>query len=108
VIDCVVTADRDFAHAVRLSDSKLLDEYAAGVKTLDAAIAAGTIKPDEVGKNFRALQAAFFKAMNSQYADYQANMAQDFASESRDHGTDMRSGGMSSMDGMNNMGGMGY
>jgi len=108
VIDCVVAADRDFAHAVRLTNSKPLDDYTAGVKTLDAGIAAGTVKPDEVAKNFHALQTGFFKAMNSLYADYEANMAQDFASESRDQGTTgMRSG---SMDGMNNMGmnGMGY
>src|SRR5580704_16220664 len=31
VVDCVATADSDFAHAVRLNDSKILGDYMAGV-----------------------------------------------------------------------------
>lgn len=105
VIDCVVTADREFAHAVRLTDLKPLDDYAAAVKVLDDGIAAGTVKPDEVGKNFHAIQATFFKAMDRLYADYEFKMAQDFAAQSNDqNNAGMHAGGMNSMD---NMGGMG-
>jgi hypothetical protein len=79
VVDCVAAADSDFAHAVRLNDSKILGDYLAGVKSLDADILAGKLKPEELAKTFRGLQGSFFKAMNDKYAEYQASMTQDMA-----------------------------
>src|SRR5476649_865836 len=50
VIDCVVAADSAFAHAVHLSDSRILNTYLTGMKALDAGIVAGSVKPDEIAK----------------------------------------------------------
>ena len=106
VVDCVVAADSAFAHAIHLSDPRLLDDYTNGVKALDAGIVAGSLKPDDIGKNFRALQDKFFKAIKDQYAEYQASVAEDLSSAadqarattSMDHGM----GNMSGMSGMGN------
>jgi len=108
VIDCVVVADNNFAHAVHLSDPKLFEDYATGVKALDANIVAGTLKPDDIGKNFRALQDAFFKGMRERYADYQASLAEDLKSANDEARTTTgMNSGMSMMDNMNGMPGMG-
>jgi hypothetical protein len=104
VIGCIVDADRAFAHAVRLIDSRPLDNYTAAIKTLDDGIAAGTVKPADVAKNFHDIQNGFFKALNGLYVDYESTMAQDYVAQSKDQDNGMRSGGMNSMD---NMGGMG-
>jgi hypothetical protein len=103
-VDCVTTADSDFAHAVRFNDSKILSEYMTGVKSLDADIVAGKLQPADIAKNFQLLQARFFKAMNDEYADYQASMAQDLTSEAvQSHAPPgMGMGMMGSMDGMGN------
>jgi len=109
VVDCVVAADSAFAHAVHLNDQRLLDDYTTGVKALDAGIVAGTLKPDDIGKNFRALQDKFFKAIKDQYAEYQASVAEDLrsaadqsrATTSMDHGMGM-TGNMVGMSGMGN------
>ncbi len=109
VVDCVVAADKVFAHAVHLRDPKLLDDYAVGIRALDAGIVTGSFKPEDIGKNFRALQDKFFKTMNEQYAEYQTSLAEDLsnaADQTRtmpgmDHGTSMTNN-MSGSSGMGN------
>jgi hypothetical protein len=106
VIDCVVAADREFARRVRLEDRKLIDDYSARVKLLDADIGAGTLKPGEASVRFRVLQAGFFKAINDGYVAYQADAAQDLVRETNEaaerSAMQMKSGGMDSMNGMGN------
>jgi hypothetical protein len=107
VIDCVVAADSNFAHAIHLNDPQLLDEYVTGVKALDAGIVAGSIKLDDIARNFRALQDKFFKAMNDEYAEYQASLAEALNSTAgkppAQTGMDRGMGMMDNMNGMNSM-----
>jgi hypothetical protein len=102
VIDCLAMADSAFAHAIRLGNAKMLDDYLAGMKALEGRIVAGSIKPDEIAASFHGLQDGFFKALNDQFGDYQASLAQDMAS-----GQPRSPSGMTgNMDTMSNMGGM--
>jgi hypothetical protein len=105
VVDCVMMADSDFAHAIRLNDSKILGDYIAGVKSLDADNVAGTLKPGDIAKRFQLLQGSFFKAMDDRYAEYETSMTQDMVNAA---GQPHASPGMGNMGMMNNMNGMGY
>lgn len=103
VIGCIVAADSAFAHAIHLGNARTLNDYLAGMKMLEGRIVTGSIKPEEIANDFHGLQDGFFKAMNDQYSDYQASLAQDLAGSGQPRSP---SGMTGNMDTMSNMGGM--
>lgn len=80
-LDCIVAADRDFALALNLRNSRLLDDYTSQVRLLARDIDSGTLKPAEATARFQILQAAFFKAANQEFAARNRE-AQAFARQS--------------------------
>ena len=106
IIDCLSGADRDFARAIHLRDTRLVDDYAAKVKQVTLDVDTSKMAPADAVHRFRDAQARFFKDVSSQYDSYTAGMAQDLAAQAATQ--PMMSGGMGGMGGMNDgMGGMG-